>query len=95
MSNILILLLILLQVADAALTVKVLSKGGRELNPIMAKLMNALGVNAALVLSKTILVVIVIVVEPEFWLLCMLNIVYLAVCVNNWRESKKGSKKVL
>lgn len=46
--------LVLLNVADAVLTVRVLDGGGRELNPIMAKAMSWIGVVPALVVVKVV-----------------------------------------
>ena len=46
--------LVLLNVADAVLTVRVLDGGGRELNPIMAKVMGWIGVVPALVVVKVV-----------------------------------------
>lgn len=43
-----------LQVADWYTTVTILEQGGRELNPVVKRLMDALGVNAALFIKSGI-----------------------------------------
>jgi hypothetical protein len=43
-----------LQMADWYTTVTILEQGGRELNPIVKRLMDALGVNAALFIKSGI-----------------------------------------
>ncbi len=48
--------LIALQVLDCMSTVLVLGKGGKELNPIMARLMDAMGVVPAMVAIKLLLI---------------------------------------
>jgi hypothetical protein len=48
-----------LQVIDAYLTVRVLSQGGRELNPMIAWFMDKLGVIPALVVLKGIGIAVV------------------------------------
>ncbi len=45
-----VFLLVVLNVADAILTVRILGGGGRELNPIMAAAMRVVGVKPALLL---------------------------------------------
>ena len=45
-------LLVVLNVADAILTVRILGGGGRELNPFMAAAMRVVGVKPALLLIK-------------------------------------------
>lgn len=45
------LILALLQVADAVTTLKVLALGGREMNPVMAKLFDRFGAKPVLVLK--------------------------------------------
>lgn len=44
-------LLIALQLIDAVLTAKIIANGGRELNPLIAKLMGRIGVVPGLVLG--------------------------------------------
>jgi len=46
------ILLTLLQLADAWTTHRVISKGGRELNPILAWLFNQIGHIAGLIIAK-------------------------------------------
>ena len=48
----LLIALIALNVLDAILTVRILKDGGKELNPVMDKLMKKIGVVPALVLAK-------------------------------------------
>jgi len=54
----LLIALIALNVLDAFLTVRILKDGGRELNPIMAKMMDRIGDVPALLLSKAVMVAI-------------------------------------
>lgn len=85
--------LVLLNVADAVLTVRVLDAGGRELNPIMAKAMSWIGVVPALVLLKVVTLAAFYVglgVEVEGWpytahLTAGLCGFYGLVVCNNWR----------
>ena len=84
-------LLCVLQVADVALTVAILRRGGRELNPLLARLMKAVGELPALVLVKAAMLGVVLffyAAIPE-GLLAAACAVYVYVCFLNWREFKK------
>lgn len=56
----LVTLLVALQIADAWTTVVILQRGGRELNPLLCRLMDKIGPLPALVLSKLTVIGIVI-----------------------------------
>ena len=45
-------LLVALQVADAATTIRIIQRGGHELNPLLNRFMSNLGVRVALLVSK-------------------------------------------
>lgn len=53
----LFVVLVIQQILDIYTTHKVLSQGGRELNPLLDKLMDRIGVLPALVLTKLIVIV--------------------------------------
>jgi uncharacterized protein YacL len=69
---------VLIQVFDVYSTVQILKQGGRELNPIMRKLMARFGVILALIISKVIVVgllCVVVWVWSEFvFVLIMLTV---------------------
>ena len=70
-----------LQVADGYTTYKLLSNGGRELNPVMRWVMDKLGMVQGLVLMKLLTIGLVAAAFSEaltFWL-CVLYI-----CVVGW-----------
>ena len=54
----------LLQVADAALTYKVISAGGVELNPVMRWLFDRIGVIPGLVIAKVLITALVVLFAP-------------------------------
>ena len=45
-------LLVALQVADAATTIRIIQRGGHELNPLLNRFMSNLGVRVALLVSR-------------------------------------------
>lgn len=86
--------LVLLNIADAVLTVRVLDQGGRELNPAMAKVMEWIGVVPALVVVKVVALAAFYVglgVQVPDWVYAphvtvgLCGFYGLVVC-NNWRQ---------
>jgi len=77
--------LILMQVADAASTYFILNKGGRELNPLMDKLFQKVGVKMGLGVSKGLAIVIIILAYTytPIWLLGSLSALYALIIANN------------
>ena len=85
----LITILIVLQVIDLATSIHLLTKPGyRETNPILAKIMERLGVIPALLISKGILIAVIYHFQAHLvdWVLMGLIGVYLWVCWNNIRH---------
>lgn len=83
-----LILFALLQVADIFTTWKVLSQGGRELNPVMAWVMGRLGVLPGLVLAKLALLGLLVSCPPNLMVMAGLCVLYAAVVVRNWRLIK-------
>ena len=81
-------ILALLNAIDAILTLRVLEKGGREMNPLLAPLMKRFGALPVLIVSKVALIVIVYAFssEPLTWGLC---VGYALLCAWNFRELRK------
>lgn len=82
--------LIVLQVLDLVLTVKVLNQGGREMNPVIAWLILRVGPVLGIAAAKLPLLAIGIwlVARPMAWtphLLGLLCAVFAWVCWHNWR----------
>jgi hypothetical protein len=96
---ILLAIIILLQVLDAATTLSILKLGGRELNPMLKWLMDRLGVVPALAVSKLVLVggVAVVAMLAENTpalkvLLYLVAMIFAFVCANNiqvWKNLKR------
>jgi hypothetical protein len=76
---------VVLQALDALLTLHILSRGGRELNPVMAWAMDRVGPATALATMKLALVVAVFAVLPwlPVWTLIVLCLAYTAIAVWN------------
>lgn len=84
--------LALLQLLDLATTLAVLRAGGREVNPVMARVMAALGTVPALLLTKAAVVAAAWhwpMPEPAQWLLLA---AYVAVVLNNLIVHRKLRK---
>lgn len=60
-------LIALLQFADYWLTMKVLARGGTELNPVMAKLMSLFGRQAGLLIGKLGAAAVVLIGAYQGW----------------------------
>lgn len=80
--------LIALQFGDILTTRRVLAQGGRELNPLMARLMGAIGVLPALVVAKLGLIVLIVITQLPYYLLAALCALYAYVVWRNWRLLK-------
>jgi hypothetical protein len=90
----LIAVLVMLNIADGILTVRIIKKGGKELNPVMVKIMSWLGTVPALAVSKVLVLALygwLAFVAGDGWaysphVTAALCAWYgLAVC-NNWRQ---------
>lgn len=87
----LFILFAVLQVADAYVTVRALAlPGKREANPIMAWFMDKLGVVPALILTKVVVVagVFYFLDSTPLAALWLLNALYVAVTLRNWKILK-------
>ncbi|TMV09830.1 hypothetical protein FGK63_01810 [Ruegeria sediminis] len=81
-----------LQIADVVTTRRILARGGRELNPIVAYLMDLVG-DPGWIFAKLMFAVIaaaVIVDRDAIWLLWLLNVVMAAVVLHNVRGLRHG-----
>jgi hypothetical protein len=83
----LLILLTILQVADWCSTRTILAKGGRELNPIVAAGIKAVGMDAFLI-SKGLLVVALgcWIGTQTAWLLAALVVFYIGIVMHNWKS---------
>jgi len=81
----LISLLVIMQVLDFWTTYYILPRGGRELNPILAKLFDTVGEKRGLLIAKGAGVVIIVLWGPlmPMSVLVGLTLVYLAALANN------------
>ena len=99
MLAILIALFVALQALDVVLTVAILRRGGRELNPLARRLMAALGiVGGALALKSAVGVVVALclVQLSETWqlgLLGLFNLIYLGIAVHNARVLRRCTRR--
>lgn len=84
---------ILLQLGDFVTTRQVLSRGGRELNPIVQWLMTRLGIIPGLAVAKILAVALIVYLtattQIDQTVLIILNLIYLAVVINNYRVAQK------
>lgn len=90
MAEVFLTLAILLQLADGWTTWRLLSNGGRELNPAMAFLIDKLGLAPALVLAKSAFVALLVGATqqgsvPDF-VLALIVIAYTMVVAANVKE---------
>lgn len=89
----LIALLIILQYLDGVTTYRLLQKGGRELNPLVAAVIDWFGVVGGLVAVKGAAVALLVGLSflsdaPWGWL-ALACVVYVGVVVNNYMELSK------
>lgn len=84
-----------LQVADVWTTRGVLSRGGRELNPLMSRLFARLGFWPSVLLAKGAALVLVWLCrdEMEGWEFAVVNLVYLAVVANNLLAIRRMARR--
>jgi len=90
-------LLTVLQAFDGWTTWSILKAGGRELNPVLVKLIEVVGVVPALVVVKGVAAglgwfIALAPVGDVRWrgtALAMVAVVYVAVAVSNWRQYRK------
>lgn len=78
-----------LQMADAYTTYVILSKGGRELNPVMRVIMDRMGVLPGLLICKILLCVAVWFYIMDKYILFICNVVYIGVVINNVLQMRK------
>lgn len=96
MVEILILVLIVLQLLDIYSTYNILKLGGKELNPLLAKLFELIGVMPGLVLAKTIFIGILLyfyitkqeTIQVLITPLILISIVYAYIVQNNFKVLK-------
>ncbi len=91
MELLLLTVYLLLQVGDWWTTTKVLSQGGTEANPIVAKAMNLLGTTEALVLVKGLGAIagVIIWYYDQTVMLTALTALYAYVVVDNYGQIQK------
>ena len=96
MVEILILLLVVLQVLDIYSTDNILKLGGRELNPVLVKLFELIGVMPGLLLAKSIFIGVLVYfytvsqqnLQVMLVPLVLLFLVYVFVVGNNFKVLK-------
>lgn len=92
MRALLLILVIVLQLLDGWTTYRILSTGGRELNPVLAWAIRKIGTTPALVVSKVgaIALAIVAYMLTSFWIFVVIMvpvvIIYCHIVRNNWRQ---------
>ena len=92
MTQILIYLIALLQIADIVSTYLCITSGkGQEANPILKRLFDAIGLMPGLLLAKGVFVALLLVYGPQFpvWLLGGCAAGYLFVVISNFAVWKK------
>ena len=87
MANELFAVLVALNVVDAYLTLKVLKRGGRELNPLLRWAMQEVGAKPALIGFKVLMLGVIywLLPVPDFVLMILIGIYALA-CWHNARQ---------
>jgi hypothetical protein len=83
-----LIVFVLLNAADIYTTHTVLKQGGRELNPVLAKLFEKADPIVVMVTLKVAAVWALWYVDV-YWITALACAVYLYVVVNNWYEIKK------
>jgi len=83
-----LIVFVLLNAADIYTTHTVLKQGGRELNPVLAKLFEQFNPIVVMVTLKLAAVWALWYVDV-YWITALACAVYLYVVVNNWYEIKK------
>lgn len=82
-----------LQLLDAALTVAVLRRGGRELNPVMRQAFDLVGVIPALLILKLGLIALVWWAVTDWRFLAAFDAGYAALCIWNCHQLIKQINK--
>lgn len=96
MIEILILILVVLQLLDIYTTHNILKLGGRELNPLLARLFQLIGAMPGLVLAKTIFIGVLLYfyiankagIEILLIPLILISLVYAYIVQNNFKVLK-------
>lgn len=93
MENILLALLIILQYYDGLTTYRLLSRGGRELNPVVRWCIDRFGLLNGLILVKGNIALLItwttLVGLMPVWILAGLCLLYVAVVYHNFTELAK------
>jgi hypothetical protein len=90
--EILALVLTLLQVVDGWATYQIIKNHGKEMNPLIRKLIEKLGLYKALVIAKGFAVAlgwILVFLNAPVWTLGLLVAFYAVVAANNWGVLEK------
>ena len=99
MLTTLVALFVALQVADVVLTVAILRRGGRELNPVARRFMAALGIVGGALALKAVVAAVVALCLLELsrtWqlgLLGLFNVVYVGIVFHNARVLRRRNKR--
>lgn len=80
-----------LQIADVMLTLRILARGGSELNPIMRWVFRRVGPVVGLATFKLALLVLVFVALPwvPVWLLVVMCAGYALIVGHNWIQARR------
>ena len=93
MIYVLLALLVILQYYDGMTTYRLLSKGGREYNPVVRYAIEKLGLARALITIKgtvvSALVVTTFTNPLPVWVLVGLSVLYMGVVIHNFKELNK------
>lgn len=90
-TTIWIVVIALLQAADAYLTTHILKHGGRELNPAMDWIFDRIGVVPGLIITKALFVVVLIAIMPyaPLYVYVGIALAYTGLVANNIVEYRK------
>lgn len=83
--------LVILQIFDAWTTIAILKQGGREANPVLAKLFNKFGPVAVLCATKAAAIALIVWLhsEDQLYIIGALAVIFTAVVINNLRQVKR------
>lgn len=84
-----------LQLIDAGTTVEIIKRGGKEMNPLLDKLMKKVGVIQALIVVKAAVIAFLYFIGPEVspQILAIALFLYIAVVGNNLYQLRKFKSK--
>lgn len=82
--------LAVLQLLDAWLTYQGLSRGGRELNPLMRWAIQKAGVLPGLLIPMALVMGALLYAQPPVWLMGALVALYMAVCGYTLSQLERG-----